>query len=138
MKRLAFLFAIAFVASGCSPIAVNTVDHHLFNEEAMLSSQPEYRIGIGDELQIKFAYNSELNEEHIPVRPDGRISVPLAKQIKAAGLTTQSSSKDILSQKYAAELKRPEVTVIVRGFNAQRVFVDGEINRPGLIPLMGP
>jgi protein involved in polysaccharide export with SLBB domain len=137
VKRLAFLLAMAFVGSGCSPIAVNTIDHRLFNEEAMLSSQPEYRIGVGDELQIKFAYNPELNEEHIPVRPDGRISVPLAKQIKVAGLTTQEL-EDILCGKYATELKKPEVTVIVRGFNAQKVFVDGEINKPGLVPLMGP
>ena len=95
------------------------------------------RLGIGDELEIKFAYNPELNLEHIPVRPDGRISIPLAKQIKVAGLTTQQV-EDILVQKYATELRKPEVTVIVRGFNAQRVFVDGEVNRAGLIPLMGP
>lgn len=137
MKKLVVLLAMAFVASGCSPIAVNTIDHHVLHEEAMASSQPEYRIGIGDELEIKFAYNPELNEEHIPVRPDGRISVPLAKQIKVAGLTTQEL-EDLLCQKYATELKKPEATVIVRGFNAQKVYVDGEINRPGLVPLMGP
>jgi len=137
VKKLVVLLAMAFVASGCSPIAVNTIDHHVLHEEAMASSQPEYRIGIGDELEIKFAYNPELNEEHIPVRPDGRISVPLAKQIKVAGLTTQEL-EDLLCQKYATELKKPEATVIVRGFNAQKVYVDGEINRPGLVPLMGP
>jgi protein involved in polysaccharide export with SLBB domain len=137
LKKLVFLLAMAFVASGCSPVAINTTDHHAFNEEARLSSQPEYRIEIGDELQIKFAFNPELNEEHIPVRPDGRISVPLAKQIKVAGLTTQEL-EDILAQKYASELKKPEVTVIVRGFNAQKIFVDGEVNRPGLVPMMGP
>ncbi len=137
MKRLAFLLVMAVIASGCSPIAVNTTDHHTLDAEARMSSEPEYRIGVGDELQIKFAYNPELNEEHIPVRPDGRISVPLAKQIRAAGLTPEEL-ENVLSQKYAAELKKPEVTVIVRGFNAQRVFVDGEINRPGLLPLMGP
>ena len=135
MKRLALLLAIACMPLACSPIAVNTVDHHLFDAEARISSQPEYVIGVGDELDIKFAYNPELNEK-IPVRPDGRISVPLAKQIKAAGLTTQEL-EDLLCKKYAAELKRPEVTVIVRGFNAQKVFVDGEVTRPTLVPLMG-
>ncbi len=136
MKRLVLLLAIACMPLACSPIAVNTTDHHLFDMEAKLSSQPEYRIGVGDELDVKFAYNPELNEK-VPVRPDGRISVPLAKQIKAAGLTTQEF-EDLLSQKYATELKRPEVTVIVRGFNAQKVFVDGEVFRPTLVPLMGP
>lgn len=127
---------IALMPFACSPIAVNTTDHHLFDAEARISSQPEYRIGVGDELEIKFAYNPEL-DARIPVRPDGRISVPLAKQIMAAGLTTQAL-EDVLSKKYAVELKRPEVTVIVRGFNAQKVFVDGEVFRPGLVPLMGP
>ncbi len=136
MKRLLLLLAIACTPFACGPIAVNTTDHSLLDTEAKISSMPEYRIGVGDELDIKFAYNPELNER-IPVRPDGRISVPLAKQIKVAGLTTQEL-EDFLGKKYATELKRPEVTVIVRGFNAQKVFVDGEVTRPGLVPLMGP
>ncbi len=138
MKRLLCLLIIAFVPIACGPVAINTVDHQVLDQEARISAQPEreYRIGVGDELDIKFAYNPELNER-LPVRPDGRISVPLAKQVMAAGLTTQEL-EDILSKKYATELKRPEVTVIVRGFNAQKVFVDGEVFRPGLVPLMGP
>jgi protein involved in polysaccharide export with SLBB domain len=136
VKKLLFLLVIAFVPLACSPVAINTVDHKVLNDEAMIASQPEYRIGVGDDLEIKFAYNPELDEK-IPVRPDGRISVPFAKQIKVAGLTTQEI-EDLLSEKYAAELKRPEVTVIVHGFNGQKVFVDGEVFRPAIIPLLGP
>lgn len=138
MKRLLCLLALAFIPLACGPVAMNTIDHQALDNEARISSQPEteYRIGVGDELDIKFAYNPELNER-LPVRPDGRISVPLAKQVMAAGLTTQEL-EDLLGKKYATELKRPEVTVIVRSFNAQKVFVDGEVFRPGLVPLMGP
>lgn len=138
MKKLLFLLAIACVPLACSPVAINTTDHQALDREARVSSQPEteYKIGVGDELDIKFAYNPELNER-LPVRPDGRISVPLAKQIMAAGLTTQEL-EDLLGKKYETELKRPEVTVIVRSFNAQKVFVDGEVFRPSLVPLMGP
>lgn len=129
---LPILLAPAF----CSSVAVNTTQPGVLNAEARNTSQMEYRIGPGDDLEIKFAYNPELNER-IPVRPDGRISVPLAKQITVAGLTTGQLER-LLQEKYTAELKKPDVTIIVRGFYAQSVLVDGEIGRPGMIPLMKP
>jgi protein involved in polysaccharide export with SLBB domain len=120
---------------GCGPVAVSTTQHHLFDREAKLGSQPEYRIGVGDELEIKFLHNPEMNER-VPVRPDGRISMPLAKQVVAAGLTP-GELENLLYQRYAPELKKPDVTVMVRGFYAQKIWVDGEVSRPGLVPMMG-
>jgi protein involved in polysaccharide export with SLBB domain len=96
----------------------------------------EYRIQPGDLLDIKFFYSPELNEQ-IPVRPDGRIALQLAQEILAAGRTPAELTA-ALKETYSKELKKPDVAVIVRSFGNQRVYVDGEVAKPGLIPLTGP
>jgi protein involved in polysaccharide export with SLBB domain len=98
--------------------------------------QPEYRINAGDILDVKFFYNPELNET-VMVRPDGRISLQLANEVTAAGLTPDDLRK-ALSARYGKEINKPELSVIVRSFSAQRVYVDGEVFRPGMLPLTGP
>jgi protein involved in polysaccharide export with SLBB domain len=95
----------------------------------------EYRIGIGDQLDIKFFYNPELNEQVI-VRPDGRISLQLIPEIIVSDLTPAALTKQ-LTEYYSKDLKQPQVTVIVRAFGSQRVYVDGEVGRPGMIPILG-
>jgi protein involved in polysaccharide export with SLBB domain len=96
----------------------------------------EYKIQLGDQLDIKFFYNSELNEQVI-VRPDGRISLQLVHEIMAAGLTPAELT-DLLTKTYASELDKPEITVIVRSFGGQMIFVDGEVNKPGMLNMVTP
>jgi len=95
--------------------------------------EPEYIVQPGDQLDIKLFYNPELNET-VLVRPDGKISLELLDDIQAAGITPSQLDK-FLTAKYSKELKKPVVTVIVRSFTGQRVYVGGEVNRPGLIDL---
>ena len=92
-----------------------------------------YLIQPGDNLDIKFFYNPELNET-ITVRPDGKISLQLIDDIVASGLQPSELDK-ILTKKYSRELRKPVLTVIVRTFASQRIFVGGEVVRPGLISL---
>jgi protein involved in polysaccharide export with SLBB domain len=98
--------------------------------------QREYKVHIGDQLDIKFFYNPELNEQ-ITVRPDGRISLQLVHELMVAGLTPAELTK-ILTEKYATEIEKPEITVIVRSFSAQKVYIDGEVNNPGVLDLIRP
>lgn len=98
--------------------------------------QERYLIQPGDILDLKFFYNPELNET-VMVRPDGRISVQLANEIRAAGVTPEDLRKALM-QHYAKEINRPDVSVILRSFSMQRVYVDGEVTRPGMLPLTGP
>lgn len=100
------------------------------------SSAQEYRIQAGDLLDIKFFYNSELNEQ-VHVRPDGRISLQLAPEIMAAGVTPAALTEQ-LRNKYAAVIKTPEIVVMVKSFSNQRVYVDGEVMKPGVIALTDP
>ncbi len=60
-------------------------------------------------MDIKFFYNAELNEQ-VTVRPDGRISLQLAHEIMAAGLTPAELT-DLLTRTYSSELDKPEITV---------------------------
>jgi protein involved in polysaccharide export with SLBB domain len=104
------------------------------NPSAKAHSMKEYRIQVGDLLDIKFYYNPELNEE-VTVRPDGRISLQLAHDIMATGLTPSELTK-VLTKKYAVEFRDPKITVIVRTFSALKVYVGGEVDRPGIIDLV--
>jgi protein involved in polysaccharide export with SLBB domain len=102
---------------------------------AGLSTQPprEYTIEPGDHLDIKFFYNPELNET-VTVRPDGMISLQLIDDVKAAGMRPSDLDAEI-TEKYSVELQKPMITVIVRSFSAQKVYVGGEVNVQGLIDL---
>lgn len=98
--------------------------------------QPVYLIQVGDQLDVKLFYNSELNEQ-VTVRPDGRISLQLANEVVAAGLTPEQL-RDILTRTYATQLKNPELSIIVRYFGSQKLFVDGEVGHPGQLNMVGP
>ena len=92
-----------------------------------------YTIAPGDRLDIKFFFNPELNET-ITVRPDGIISLQLIDEIQAAGLKPAELDEK-LTELYSRELRKPVLTVIVRSFTRQRIYVGGEVNTPGLIEL---
>lgn len=92
-----------------------------------------YAIQSGDSLEIKFFYNPELNET-VTVRPDGKISLQLIDDIEVWGLEP-AQLDEILTKMYSKELRKPVLTVFVRSFSSQRVFVGGEVFRPGLIEI---
>jgi protein involved in polysaccharide export with SLBB domain len=125
---LLLLIACTHVVKNPTPLSQHSIQTSPYTEQ-------EYRIQVGDQLDIKFFYNPEL-EEQVTVRPDGRISLQLVREIMTAGLTPAELT-DLLTKKYAKELKMPEVTVIVRSFGSQRVYVDGEVAKPGIVPLVG-
>jgi polysaccharide biosynthesis/export protein len=97
---------------------------------------PLYLLQLGDVLDIKFFYNPELNET-VPVRPDGRISLPLVNDIQAAGRTPADLRAELMKT-YAATLREPEVAVIVKEFAARRIYIGGEVNTPSLLRVPGP
>lgn len=94
-----------------------------------------YRIGAGDELEIKFFFAPELNER-MTVRPDGKISMMFAQDIQAAGLTTDELAENIRTV-LAPHVKQLDLVVIVRSFASQKAYVGGEVAKPGLVSLTG-
>jgi polysaccharide export outer membrane protein len=96
----------------------------------------EYRIGIEDILAISVWRDPDLTRE-VPVRPDGRISLPLLQDIDAAGKTPKELAQDI-QRRLKEFLSNPSVTVIVREVNSLKAYYLGEVLKPGPILLRGP
>jgi len=96
---------------------------------------PPYRLQIGDQLSIKFYRNPELNQE-VAVRPDGKISLPFVDEILCAGMTPAELDAD-LTKRYRGELTIPDITVIVKAFGGNKVYIDGEVDRQGVLELTG-
>ena len=109
--------------------------NQLNRKEPAQEANREYTIQLGDILDIKLFYNPELNEL-VKVRPDGKISLQLIQEVKAAGLTPSELNK-ILVEKYSGTIRQPEITVIVKDFANQKVYVGGEVLIPGVIPISG-
>ena len=88
-----------------------------------------YAIGIGDVLEITVWKNPELSVT-APVRPDGRISVPLLGDVQAEGMTPLAL-KQVLTDGYKEFVTAPSVSVVIKEINSQKVFVTGEVEEPG-------
>jgi len=93
-----------------------------------------YLIGPDDTLQISVWKEPELSGS-VPVRPDGKISIPLVDDVQAAGLTAVQLSEQI-ADKLKKFVTNPHVTVIVTAINSRRVYVLGEVNHPGGFTLL--
>lgn len=98
------------------------------------NEDPRYIIGAEDVLNINVWKETEVSRT-VPVRPDGKISLPLLNDVQAAGLTPQQLAASIRDglKKFMSD---PEVTVIVAAVNSRRVYIVGEVSKPGAIPLL--
>ena len=96
--------------------------------------ETDYKIGVNDVLRIAVWQEPELTAT-IPVRTDGKISVPLLHDVQAAGLTPMELTAS-LSEKLKKYLADPRVTVVVSQMNPQRIYVVGEVLRHGPMALL--
>jgi len=94
----------------------------------------DYVIGSDDVLHISVWKEPDLTET-LPVRPDGKISMPLLNDITAAGLTPLQL-RDVITERLRKYVTDPRVTVAVTAMNSRRVFVTGEVNHSGPITLL--
>jgi len=97
----------------------------------------DYQLMPGDVVDIRFFYNPELNEQGVAIRPDGRIELQLVGDFLLATKTPEQARKTI-EEAYASRVRTPSVTVQIRKFGSAKVFVTGEVPKPGLIELEGP
>jgi protein involved in polysaccharide export with SLBB domain len=92
-----------------------------------------YRIGIGDILELFVFETDELNRK-VRVRPDGNISLPLLGQVKAIGLTEDELQQEI-ADRLDEFMHRPQVQLFIDQYAAHKVWVVGEVAKPGAYPL---
>ena len=90
---------------------------------------PDYVIGPEDVLHIAVWKEADLTAT-LPVRPDGKISLPLLNDVQAAGLTPMQLA-DSLTEKLKKYVASPRVTVVVTAINSKRIYLPGEVLYPG-------
>lgn len=97
---------------------------------------PLYRLKPGDTIEIRFFYNPELNEI-VQIRPDGRVSLQLIGEAEIASKTIEETV-GLLKSRYLIEVKTPDLTVQVKTYASQKIYVVGEVVHPGMLTLPGP
>lgn len=127
-----------FMILGLGGLAAGCADRAVVPTEPVAAAPPatEYVIGPGDSLDIYVHRAPELTISGLPVRPDGRISIPLVPDIDAAGRPPTRLARE-LEDRLRRYVIDPNVTVIVRSFvgtSAQQVRVIGEATQPRAIP----
>jgi polysaccharide biosynthesis/export protein len=93
----------------------------------------DYQIAIGDTLQISVWKEPEVSVPSVIVRPDGKISVPLAKDIPVAGLTPKEVEK-VVTEQLAKFYTDPNVTVVLATMSPKKVYVTGGVRKEGPVP----
>ena len=96
--------------------------------------QPHRLVG-GDEIELKFLLNTELNDRLV-IGPDGQVTVPLLGAVPAQGMTVAEFTQS-LKTAYAPKLRVPELDVIVRTYGTARIYVGGEVKNPGVLAIAG-
>jgi polysaccharide export outer membrane protein len=96
----------------------------------------DYVIGAEDVLSVVFWREREMSSD-VLVRPDGRISLPLLNDVEVAGLTPDQVRERVieLAKKFVEE---PSATVVVKQINSRKVYITGNVERPGPFPLLRP
>jgi len=95
---------------------------------------PEYVIGPEDALHIAVWREADLTAS-LPVRPDGKISLPLLDDVQASGLTPKQLA-DSITEKLKKYIADPRVTVVVTQINSKRIFINGEVLHPGPMAML--
>ena len=94
-----------------------------------------YIIGPDDVLSVLFWRDKDMSYD-VVVRPDGKISLPLVNDIQAGGLTPSQLRDNVntIARRYVEE---PSVTVVVKQINSRKLFITGQVEKPGPYPMTG-
>jgi len=138
LNRIGFLLlaGMVFLASGCASTPDTTEGKDKVASQFASYVEGDYRIGVDDRLQITVWRNPELTVT-VPVRPDGKISVPLIGDVQAGG-NAPSQVAAIIKDKLSAFIREPNVAVILIELRSHeflsRVRVTGAVRTPRSMP----
>ena len=125
--------AMAVLGNGGDSETQDAPANNASDKSGLNSSDPDYVIGTQDLLAINVWHEPELSRS-VPVRPDGKISMPLVGDLEVRGLTPRLLQIRLVKE-LEAYIRKPQVTVIVEEANSHKFFVMGEVQRPGVYPL---
>lgn len=124
-------------AASDPPNAIKAATANSSAHAAAVGSVPaDYRIGVSDVIAVNVWKDADLSGI-VPVRPDGKISLPLIGDLDAAGKTT-GQLHDLVVTRLKPYVPDPDVTVIVEQINSQKYFVIGQVVHPGAFVLTAP
>jgi len=130
---LALTAASAVCASAAGQNAAARPASAVAPAAAAAPSADEYVIGPDDVLSISFWREKDLSAD-VTVRPDGKVTVPLLNDVMASGRTPEQL-RDAIQQMARAFLEDPTPTVVVKEIKSRRVFITGQVEKPGPYPL---
>jgi len=129
-RRLAVGLLLGLAACAPLPVVPETAPPPL------AAAPPRYALQPGDQLEVKFLYNPELNEQ-VTIQPDGRFTLPMAPDTIAAGRTLDEVTQN-LNSAYSRELRDPRIVVQLKNALPTRIYVGGEVVSPGEYINVGP
>ena len=115
--------------------AARVVD--LQSVQTVAAPTAEYRIGVGDTLDVRVFQVADLSFEELVVDTSGNINMPLIGAVRGAGRTAGEMSADIAERLAAQYLRDPQVTVTVKEAASQKVTIDGAVTKPGVYEMRG-
>ena len=127
---LGTILTIATLFTGCA--SNDAKGPATFVMPAPPQEQGEYVLQPGDAIDISFYYHPDNNQTNLLVRPDGKIYLPLLGDVQAGGLTAPQLA-EVITKRSSVSLRDPKVAVNVRTLNPTRVFVGGEVFKPGFV-----
>lgn len=144
MTRAAFGIVVILLFSGCGSAPAPGIRSEFvpFTTEQRVgveaSKKREYRIQEGDILQIRFAYEKNLDQENVVVLSDGSISLVGVDRVVLAG-RTMTEADSLVTLAYSKEYRDPDLSIIIQETHGRRVYVLGEVRNPGLyrLPMAG-
>jgi len=128
MKKALLVLSVLSVLSGFWPAAAQT--------EPAVADVKDYQIGVEDELRVFIWGENDLSVK-VKVRPDGKITVPLANDVYVVGLTSDEVREKV-REALKTYINEPVVTVIVESINSYRIFFLGEVRKQGVINFYRP
>jgi polysaccharide biosynthesis/export protein len=134
LAATALMAGIAFAQNSSMPAAANAASDKPSNPAPGMQTGAEYVIGPQDMLHVTVWKEADLTAT-LPVRPDGKISLPLLNDVQAAGLTPTQLAASVTEKlkKYVAD---PRVTVVVAEINSKRIFMVGEVLHAGAMTML--
>jgi len=135
MKALLWIGLGTLLAAGSLPAQDTTSSaKSAVQAQTPATTDASYKIGAQDVLRIDVWKEPEISRS-VPVRPDGKVSLPLLNDVQAAGLTSMELA-NVIAEGLKKFINNPQVTVSVSEINSRRVYVTGEVTRPGAFPLL--
>ena len=124
------IFAISLILSGCASDLISA-NSNLVKSQSASQATPQYYIGVDDTIRINVWKNPDLSVT-VPVRPDGKVSMPLIGDVKAAGLAPENVASNV-KKRLASFVRNPNVTVMVTGLKSHmyltRIRITGAVRK---------